>query len=362
MNNQLLQDKVLLRPSDLQPLDLRSEIIGAFNPAAVRFKGEIILLVRVAEQPILEDPTTLKSPRTIFRDGQLEWIIDTFDANGVERSDPRKFTLPNGRQRISSISHLRLVRLSPDGSRVKEVKTPAALLPREPWEEFGIEDPRITQIGNLYYITYVAISRQMGLTTALMTTSDFKSFERHGIIFPTENKDIVLLPKKWKDQYIAYHRPVSHHTFDMPSIQTALSPDCKYWGKYRFLLAPRPGGWDSFKIGAGAPPIAMPQGWLLIYHGVTKPSAKSPGGIYSAGAALMALDNPLQLLARSNEPLIIPERDYEQRGFMPNVVFPTGALLSEDQKNLLLFCGAADEVVSLITIPLKSILGNLEVE
>jgi predicted GH43/DUF377 family glycosyl hydrolase len=359
MNNPILHDKVLLRPADLQPLDPRSEIIGTFNPAAVRFRGEIILLVRVAERPKVEQPDILISPRTEMRDGQVEWLIDTYDAKGVDTSDPRKFTFPDGRQRISSISHLRMVRLTSDGSQVKEIMSLKGLLPREPWEEFGIEDPRITQIGDLYYITYVAISRQMGLTTALMTTRDFRSFERHGIIFPTENKDIVLLPEKWKDQFVAYHRPVSHHKFDSPSIETAISPDCIFWGKYRFLLAPRPGGWDSFKIGAGAPPVALPQGWLLVYHGVTSPSANSPGGRYSAGAVLLEKDNPRKLLARSKEPLILPERDYEQRGFMPNVVFPTGVILSEDKDNLLLFCGAADEVVTLLRIPVASILQNL---
>lgn len=359
MKTNILNDRVLICPDDLEPLDPRSEIIGVFNPAAVFVNDEIILLVRVAERPIVEDPDILLSPRTAIHKGQVKWLVDTFEAKGVDRSDPRKFTLPNGRQRISSISHLRLVHLSADGSQVKEIETLNDLLPHESWEEFGIEDPRITQIGEEYFITYVAISRQMGLTTALMTTRDFKTFTRHGIIFPTENKDIVLLPEKWENQFVAYHRPVSHHKFDLPSIETALSPDGKFWGKYRFLLAPRPGGWDSFKIGAGAPPVALSQGWLLIYHGVTSPTRESPGGVYSAGAILVEKQNPLHLLARSTDPLITPQRVYEQSGFMPNVVFPTGVLVSDDHENLLVFCGAADEVVSLLTIPIASVLENL---
>jgi predicted GH43/DUF377 family glycosyl hydrolase len=361
MSVQILFDKVLIRPSDLQPLDPRCEIIGTFNPAAIRFQDEIILLVRVAERPHSKDPDTLIAPRAMIQNGQLEWILDTFDAVGVDTGDPRKFTLPDGCQRLTSISHLCLVRLTPDGKQIKEIITPAELLPREPWEELGIEDPRITQIKDTFYITYVAVSRSMGVVTALMTTHDFRTFERHGIIFPTENKDIVLLPEKWKGYFVAYHRPVPHHTFNAPSIETALSTDTKYWGQYQFLFGPRFGDWDSVKVGAGAPPVLLPEGWLLIYHGVTSPTAESPGGRYSAGAALLDKDNPLHLLARSKDALILPERDYEKHGFMPNVIFPTGALLSEDEKNLLLFSGVADEMVTLKTIQVQSILQHLEI-
>ena len=362
MSVQILHDKVLIRPNDLQPLDPRSEIIGTFNPAAVRFQDEIILIVRVAERPYSKDPDTLIGPRAVIQNGQLEWVFDSFDAVGVDTSDPRKFTLPGGRQRLTSISHLCLVRLTPDGKQIKEIVTPADLLPREPWEELGIEDPRITQIKDTFYITYVAVSRSMGVATALMTTHDFHTFERRGIIFPAENKDIVLLPEKWNGHFVAYHRPVPHHTFSAPSIETALSTDSIFWGQYQFLCGPRRNDWDSIKIGAGAPPVRLPEGWLLIYHGVSSATTKSPGGLYSAGAALLDKGNPLHLLARSRDALLSPERDYEVHGFMPNVIFPTGALLSEDEKSLLLFSGAADEVVTLKTIPVQSILQHLEVE
>ena len=362
MSVQILHDKVLLRPKDLRPVVPKSEVIGTFNPAAIRFQDEIILLIRVAERPYSTDPNILIAPRATTKNGQLEWVFDTFDAAGVNTEDPRKFTLPDGPQRLSSISHLCLARLTSDGEIIKEITTPSELFPCEPWEELGIEDPRITQINNTFYITYVAVSRQMGVATALMTTKDFLTFERHGIIFSTENKDIVLLPERWKDHFVAYHRPVSYHRFGAPSIETALSPDCIFWGKHRYLFGPRPGGWDGVKVGAGAPPIRLPEGWLLIYHGVTSATAESPGGHYSAGAVLLDIDNPLRLIARSRDPLLKPERNYEKRGFMPNVIFPTGALLSEDEKDLLLFSGAADEVVTRITIPVQSILQHLQEE
>jgi predicted GH43/DUF377 family glycosyl hydrolase len=362
MSVQILYEKVVLRPNDLQPLDSRCEIIGTFNPAAIRFQEEIILLVRIAERPYSKDMNAIIAPRAKIENGQLEWIHDTFESTGVETRDPRKFTLPDGRQRLNSISHLCLIRLSPDGKQIKEILTPTDLQPQEHWEELGIEDPRITQINDTFYITYVAVSRSMGVATALITTHDFRTFKRHGIIFPTENKDIVLLPEKWKGHFVAYHRPVSHHTFNLPSIETALSANAICWGQHQFLFGPRTDKWDSVKIGAGAPPVRLPEGWLLIYHGVSSTSSTSPGGFYSAGAALLDTKNPLQLIARSGDPLLSPERDYEKHGFMPNVIFPTGAILSGDGENLMLFSGAADEVVTLKSIPIKSILQHLDVE
>jgi len=362
MSVQILHEKVLLRPQDLKSLVPNCEVIGTFNPAAIRFHDEIILLIRVAERPYSTDPNVLIAPRTRTKNGRLEWVFDTFDATGVDTEDPRKFTLPDGPQRLSSISHLCLARLTSDGENIKEITNPSELFPCEPWEELGIEDPRITQINDTFYITYVAVSRQMGVATALMTTKDFLTFERHGIIFSTENKDIVLLPERWKDHYVAYHRPVSYHRFGAPSIETAISPDCIFWGKHRYLFGPRPGGWDGVKVGAGAPPIRLSEGWLLIYHGVTSSTAESPGGRYSAGAVLLDIDNPLRLIARSRDPLLKPERNYEKHGFMPNVIFPTGAILSEDKKDLLLFSGAADEVVTRLSIPLQSILQHLQEE
>lgn len=158
-----------------------------------------------------------------------------------------------------------------------------------------------------------------------------------------------------------YHRPVPHHTFSTPSIETSLSTDSIFWGHHQFLFGPRIDKWDSVKVGAGAPPVRLPDGWLLIYHGVSSATSKSPGGRYSADAVLLDKGNPLHILARSRDPLLSPERDYEKHGFMPNVILPTGALLSEDEKNLLLFSGAADELVTLKTIPVQSILQHLEV-
>jgi predicted GH43/DUF377 family glycosyl hydrolase len=341
MNSAILQDKALIHPSDLQAVCPDYKVIGTFNPAAACYNDEIVLLVRVVEQPCEQEPGRLISPRAERHAGKLRWIIDIFDSSGAETHDPRTFRLPNGDVRLRYISHLRLVRLSSDDLQVREIITHDNLLPKTSWDEMGLEDPRITKIGNTYYITYVA-------------------FRRHGIIFPTENKDVVLLPEKRNGHFVAYHRPVSNQLVAAPSIETSLSSDGIFWGQHRFLFRPRPGSWDSARVGSGPPPIRLPQGWLLIYHGIAPATRESPAGRYCAGAVLLDLENPTKLIARSTHPLILPKRPYEQNGFIPNVIFPTGALLNGE--DLLLFAGGADEVVSFLRLKIDSVLENLGID
>ena len=108
-------------------------------------------------------------------------------------------------------------------------------------EEFGLEDPRITQIGDRFYITYVAVSRH-GPATALASTTDFKTIERHGIIFCTENKDVVLLPERIGGEYVAIHRPVGDMPFSRPEMWTARSPDLIHWGRTSIFSGERATG------------------------------------------------------------------------------------------------------------------------
>jgi len=355
----ILHDRVLLRPGDLEPSHSGYSILGTFNPGVACYRDDIILLVRVAETPLVEESDALVSPRVDWRSGTMDWVVDTFAPGSVDASDPRVIRLPNGRVRLRYISHLRLVRLNGEDMSIKEVSIEPNLMPSQSWEEFGIEDARITQIGETYYITYVAISRQMGVATALMTTKDFRTFHRHGIILPTENKDVVLLPERWKDQFVAYHRPVSNYWIDAPSVETSLSPDALHWGNHRFLFGPREGQWDSVRIGAGPPPFRIRNGWLLIYHGVSPTTQESPVGRYCAGAVLLDRDNPTRLIARSTLPMICPERTYEREGFAPDVLFPTGAIYDEKEGELMLFSGCADEVVSVLRMSVDSISEHL---
>jgi predicted GH43/DUF377 family glycosyl hydrolase len=113
-------------------------------------------------------------------------------------------------------------------------------------------------------------------------------------------------------------------------------------------MNPRRGHWDGEKVGISAPPLKIPQGWLLLYHGV------SHDKIYRAGAVLLDKKDPLKILARTYYPLFEPVEKYEKEGMVNNVVFPCGAVLVNN--HVLLYYGGGDKVIGEAAIPLAKIM------
>src|SRR5947199_4335476 len=255
-----LSTRLLIRPEDVPASRDDFEVVGVFNPGAVRAGDEVVLLVRVAERPRERRPGFTGLPRWDPAGGlTVDWVADAdlvpVDPRGVRRK-------ADGLVRLSFTSHLRVVRCG-DGRAVREV-TGVTFRPRGEVEEFGVEDPRITPLSGRFYFTYVAVSRH-GPATALASTSDFRTFERPGVIFCPENKDVVLFPERIGGTYAALHRPVCGTPFTRPEMWVARSPDLTHWR----ALAPRgvPGRWwQSGRVGAGPPPVRVPGGWLAIYH------------------------------------------------------------------------------------------------
>lgn len=327
----------VIRPSDIQPSAPGLRVIGAFNPGAVLIDGAVHLLVRVAEALSETRPGEIGLPR--WSENRI--VHDWFPGEQLEPIDARVVRLSTaGTVRLTSVSHLRLVTVDaneadqPNRYRV----TPTRLLPEGEWEEYGIEDPRITRIDDRYYVTYVAVSRH-GACTALASTTDFQTFERHGIIFPPENKDVVLFPRRIQGRYVALHRPVCATPFTMPEMWLGFSNDLIYWGDHRPL---RCGGqaWESGRTGAGAPPLATAQGWLELFHGNRRPEGPGHVGIYSGGAMLLDLEDPRHVLRTLAQPVIVPDQRYEREGFVADVVFPTALL--EVGERMAVYYGAAD--------------------
>lgn len=338
----------LCRPSDLRPSRDDLEIVGAFNPGAIAFGDEVVLLVRVAERPRERRAGHTALPRWQTGAGlTVDWIaddeIDWLDARVVRRKR-------DGLVRLTFASHLRILR-SRDGRSIDR-EDDAWLVPQGEFEEFGVEDPRITRIGGTYWFTYVAVSRH-GPATSLASTMDFQTFTRHGMIFPTENKDVVLFPEAMDGEFVALHRPVGRALFSQPEIWLARSGDMIHWGQHNILL----GGvsdWDAGRVGAGAPPIRCREGWLEIHHGSSKPAGASSVGSYSAGALLLDPDEPHRIVRRSTEPILVPETDFETEGFVPNVVFPTGVVDRGD--TVLVYYGAADTACAVAELSKADIL------
>ena len=329
-------------------------VVGCFNPGAAVRDGEVILLVRVAEEVIERRDGLLPSPR-IDSHGRL--VVDWLAADHYDLGDPRVYARrKDGRLRLRFISHLRVVRCG-SGRTADPRAGGGVILPEGPYEEYGIEDPRITRIGATYYITYVAASRH-GVVTCLMSTSDFESFQRHGIIFCPDNKDVVFFPEKVAGRFLALHRPMPAMKFSTPHIWLARSPDLRDWGAHEQLTSEALASDDghSDRIGGGTPPIRTDHGWLTIYHGAEK-SPQDPGvGVYTAGALLLDGQHPERIVAHLN-PIMVPTEPYEPRGFVDNVVFPTAVV--EEDDHYLVYYGAADENVGLTAFAKDDLLAAL---
>jgi len=229
-------------------------------------------------------------------------------------------------------------------------------------ERLGCEDPRITPLGGRFYITYTAASvyptigpgrrRPSGafsregvpwrIRIGLASTRNFRTFRRHGFIFPkVDDKDAALFPEKINGRYYLLHRIY-------PNIHLAYSEDLRHWRNLGILMKPRQGMWDSERIGAGAPPVKTPYGWLLFYHGADHQR------VYRIGLALLDLRMPQRVLARTEEPVLEPEEEYERRGQVPNVVFTCGAV--ELDGRYIVYYGAADTVIAAATIDQEEVL------
>jgi predicted GH43/DUF377 family glycosyl hydrolase len=337
----------LIKPENIEPSNPRFKVIGAFNCGVIRFKGEVLLLVRIAEAPINNDSKKLLV--SWLDVNKAEFIVKEFNKadSSIDTSDLRFISTPEGHY-LTSISHLRIAR-SKNGIDFEIDKKPA-MFPENIYERFGIEDPRITRIVDKYYITYNAISDVTGVTACLASTIDFIRFTRHGVIFPPDNKDIAIFPEKINGRYYSLNRPSSFE-FGLRDIWISESPDLLCWGNHNRLMGTREGYWDSGRIGAGAPPFKVDGGWLEIYHGASKDNR------YCLGAVLLDCNEPYKIIARSEKPLLEPIAGYEKNGYFNNVIFTCGVLFEKDMVKL--YYGAADTYIAYAEIKLMDILNNI---
>jgi len=321
----------LLRPADLTATRSDLHVLCTLNPAAVRFGREVLLLVRVAEAAASTD----RHVAAVHYDADAgELTVRRIDRRdpALDCTDPRKFRY-RGRTLLTSMSHLRIAR-STDGVNFRFDPAPA-IFPSTRYEAFGCEDARITFIDGTYYITYTAVS-DAGVAVALASTTDFENFHRHGLIFPPHQKDVCIFPEKIGGWFVCRHRPYKSQ-FNDACIWTARSPDLACWGGHEMTLAPLPDTWQAGRVGAGAPPIRTPQGWLEIYH------AADAKGAYRLGAMLSDLEDPRRILARSSRPVLEPEADYELAGLYANCVFSNGLVVDADG-GITVYYGAADSI------------------
>ncbi len=202
-------------------------------------------------------------------------------------------------------------------------------------------DPRVVWIEDRYYVTWC--NWYHGPTIGVGYTYDFQTFYQLENAFLPYNRNGVLFPRKINGRFAMLSRPSDTGHTPFGDIFYSESPDMHYWGNHRFVFGPA-GGWQSTKVGAGPIPIETSEGWLLIYHGVL---TSCNGYVYSAGAALLDLDQPWKVIARSRRYFMSPQTLYECVGDVPNVVFPCAALCDAPTGRLAIYYGGADTVVAL---------------
>jgi beta-1,2-mannobiose phosphorylase / 1,2-beta-oligomannan phosphorylase len=232
----------------------------------------------------------------------------------------------------------------------------------------GVEDPRVTLLDGVYYMTYTAYGTLNAVATpriAIAKSHDLFAWERLGIphfqvnakgdprlsgydLNQVPNKDAILFPEQIDGRYCMMHRPMFPQASGLrQSIWISWSEDLLYWTDHSLVLAPLL-PWESLKVGGGTPPIRTAEGWLTYYHGVEGSADDDPDRKYHAGALLLALDNPTRVLYRSPQPVLSPESADETTGVVSNVVFPTG-IVQQPDGSLDVYYGMADQAIGLAT-------------
>lgn len=261
---------------------------------------------------------------------------------------------------VSSIGYAK----SSDGIHFKDNRQ--FIEPEFDWELYGCEDPRVTRLDNKYFIFYTALSSYPfsadGIKVGLAITKDFKKIEEKHPVTPFNAKAFALFPDRINGKIAAI---LSANT-DIPPARTSIayfdreadiwSKD--YWNDWYAHLSDHGvhlhrGGNDQVEV--GAPPIKTDHGWILIYSYIQ--NYLSGERIFGIEASLLDLNNPQKVLARTQEPLLIPQENYELYGNVPNVVFPTGAVVHNEK--LFVYYGASDTSIGLATCDYQDLLQDL---
>ena len=206
-------------------------------------------------------------------------------------------------------------------------------------------DPRVCRIGERYYVTWC--NGYHGPTIGVAWTEDFRTFHQLENAFLPYNRNGVMFPRKINGRFAMLSRPSDTGHTAFGDIFYSESPDLEFWGRHRHVMSPAPfevSAWQCLKIGAGPVPIETDEGWILIYHGVLN---TCNGFVYRMGAALLDLDQPWKVIARSKAYILAPYEIYECVGDVPNVVFPCATLTDAETGRIAIYYGCADTVTGL---------------
>ncbi|RJF90362.1 glycosidase [Sphingomonas cavernae] len=347
-------------------LDAESFVLGAFNPGFTRLdNGNLLMMVRIAEA--LREPIAnghVHAVRWEAEGGRNggRYVRDAWPIELANTADPRKFDVPGGGWRVmalTSLSWLLPVELSADGLSVVAVHYDRAIAPSAPYQCYGIEDARISKVGDRWLMTTCTVSSERHATT-LYSSGDAIDWRCEGIVLDHQNKDMLIFEGLIDGHYWAQTRPLGDLYFAYPpgsewrpgpSINLARSPDALHWKPCdRPGIRPHTGTVATARIGGGAPPVLTDKGWLTMWHGV---EPKEIVGIYRTYWSLLDRDDPSRIIATGETPLLEPEseltRPIEHQLYLRDVVFTTGIVDAGDY--YIVASGEADLACRITHIP-----------
>ncbi|HEX7657363.1 MAG TPA: glycosidase [Sphingomonas sp.] len=346
-------------------IDAETYVLGAFNPGMTRLpSGNLLMMVRIAE--------ALKQP---IRDGHIHAIrwfdggytLDAWPLELVDTADPRKFVMRGGGWRVmalTSLSWLLPVELDPSGSRVEQVQYDRIVAPSASYQCYGLEDARISRVGDRFLMTTCSVSPERHSTT-LYSSANALDWTLEGIVLDHQNKDMLIFEGLIDGHYWAQTRPLGDLYFAYPpgsewragpSINLATSPDALHWKPYELPgIRPHSATVATARIGGGTPPVLTDQGWLSLWHGVEPAGVV---GIYRTYWSLLDRDDPSRVVRSDHAPLIEPApaltQPLQELMYLDKVVFSTG--IADAGDHFVVASGEADLACRITHIP-KSAFG-----
>lgn len=361
-------DRLILGPDDIDlsrsplagHLDAETYVLGAFNPALTRLpSGNLALFVRVAEA--LREPVADGYIRAIRWEAG-RYLLDPWPLDQVDTGDPRKFLIRGGRWRVmalTSLSWILPVELSPDGLEIVAIHYDKAIAPQGNFQCYGIEDARVSRVGDRWLMTTCSVSPERHSTT-LYSSENGLDFTFEDIVLDHQNKDMLIFEGLIGDKYWAQTRPLGDLYFTYPpgsewrggpSINLATSPDALHWKPHREPgIRPHAATIATARMGGGTPPILTEGGWLTLWHGV---EPKEIVGIYRTYWSILDRDDPAKVLRTDHTPLLeaAPEltQPLEDKMYVRDVVFTTG--IADAGDHYVAASGEADLACRITHIP-----------
>jgi predicted GH43/DUF377 family glycosyl hydrolase len=365
-------DALIFTPADVDltrsplagHLDAETYVLGAFNPGMTRLpSGNLLLMVRIAE-----------ALRTPIRDQQIHAIrwhdggycLDAWPLDFVDTADPRKFMMRGGGWKVmalTSLSWLLPVELTADGTRVVAVHYDKAIAPRASYQCYGVEDARISKVGERYLMTTCSVSPERHSTT-LYSSDNALDWTLEGIVLDHQNKDMLIFEGLVGGKYWAQTRPLGDLYFAYPpgsewragpSINLSTSPDALHWKPHdRPGIRPHAATMATARMGGGTPPILVDGpdggGWLSLWHGVEPMGVV---GVYRTYWSLLDRDDPSRVIRTSHQPLIEANPaltdPLREQMYIDNVVFTTG--IADAGDHYVVASGEADLACRISHLP-----------